>query len=184
VAAAGGGFRSTLRFEGQRLDIDQQTILAQVGWRVRPALSLELGAGAVLGGTLGGAEVTAGGAVTLGVSWLALLETARRPFVSVSLTAGASRARAADARVTALDVRAGVATGKTLADRVTIYVAARAFGGPVSWRIAGEDVVGSDVHHYALGGGVRVVLPWSLDVFVEGMAAGEQSVSAGIGVAF
>jgi hypothetical protein len=54
----------------------------------------------------------------------------------------------------------------------------------VFWRLAGEDVLGGDVHHYALGAGAILRLPARLEVFAEGMALGERSVSVGAGVAF
>jgi hypothetical protein len=92
--------------------------------------------------------------------------------------------RTAPGRVTAVDFRATVAAGKTFFDRLTLYASARLFGGPVFWAVEGDDLVGSDVHHYALGAGARVVLPGSLDLFIEGMAVGEQSVSAGVGWSF
>jgi hypothetical protein len=158
-----------------------------VSYRFRPRLSFQLGLGAVVDGSLrppGGeaVDVGIGPAVTVGASWLPVYETRLGPFLALSATAGVTTASTATARMTAVDFRAGVSVGKTFLDRLTVYLAARAFAGPVSWRIAGADVTGGDVHHYSLGGGARVALPASLDLFVEGMAAGEQSLNAGLGV--
>ena len=176
-----------MRFEGQRTEIDQRSLLGVVGYRLRPALSLQLGLGAVLDGSMqpeGGApvDVGAGPAITVGVSWLVLYEARYRPFVALSGSGGVSSASTATERVTAVDFRAGVTVGKTFFDHLTVYLAARAFAGPVFWQIDGVDVTGGDVHHYSLGGGARVTLPAQLDLFVEGMAAGEQSLNAGLGV--
>jgi hypothetical protein len=158
-------------------------VLGVLGYRLRPALSVQLALGAVVDGSMqpeGGAavDVGAGPAVTVGVTWLALYEQRLRPFVALSASGGVSTASTATTRVTAVDFRAGVAVGKTFLDRVTVYLSGRVFGGPVFW----QDATGGDVHHYALGGGARVALPAQLDLFVEVSAVGEQSLNAGLGV--
>jgi hypothetical protein len=180
AGASFGGFRSTLRLGGERVDIDERTSLATLGYRLGNRLSLDFAAGAVLDGALGAEDVAAGPAFSAGVSWLALPETSARPFVLVSVTLSISTVSAPMGQVTAGDARAGLLVGKTFWDRFTPYAAARAFGGPVYHR--GE--VGSDVHHYTVGAGARLALPASFDLYVEGMALGEQSVSAGAGVTF
>jgi hypothetical protein len=58
-------------------------------------------------------------------------------------------------------------------------VLARAFGGPVSWSIAGTDVVGSDTRHFQLGAGLSVVTSLGLTVVVDVSAVGEQGASLG-----
>src|SRR5690606_16412054 len=47
----------------------------------------------------------------------------------------------------ALDFRVALTASRTFGDVVTPYVSVRAFGGPVFWRIDGEDVAGSDPRH-------------------------------------
>jgi len=54
------------------------------------------------------------------------------------------------------------------------------FGGPVSWVVAGEDVTGSDVHHFQLGAGVSVALPSGPSAVLDLSLAGEQSASLGV----
>jgi hypothetical protein len=152
-----------------------------------PRLSLEVVAGAILGGKLtpegeASQDVGTGAAFSIGGSWLALLETERRPFIAFSLSLSGSVASTDTRNITAGDARLGVVAGKTFADRVTVYAAARIFSGPVTWRIDGEDVSGGDVHHYTVGAGLRVNLPANLDAFVEAMPLGEQSFGAGLGL--
>jgi hypothetical protein len=85
---------------------------------------------------------------------------------------------------TASDARIGIMVGKTFAERVVPFVAARAFLGPVDWKLRGVDVRGSDLHHYAVGGGTSYRIPGKLDLFAEVIALGEQSASLGVSVPF
>lgn len=168
-----------------RTDISEVTVLAAAGYQLRPGLNLGVALGAVLAGRLepsGGeaADMEPGPALSVSLSWLALPETGTRPFLFAGATLGAVTAVAGADRVTALDARATLLLGKTFAQRLVVYAAARAFAGPVFWR----DASGGDVHHYSFGAGVRVALPASLDLFVEGMPLGEQSATAGVGYAF
>jgi hypothetical protein len=57
---------------------------------------------------------------------------------------------------------------------------ARAFGGPVFWRINGAKVRGGDAHHYAIGAGITVRLPARMDLIAEVVPLGEQSAIAGV----
>jgi hypothetical protein len=93
--------------------------------------------------------------------------------------------RAETPRFNAFDVRLGGIVGKTFADTFTPYVTARVFGGPVFWRFDGEDVVGTDLYKYQLGGGVSLLLAGGrLDLFAEGIPLGERGVAAGVGTTF
>ncbi|MCP4448720.1 MAG: hypothetical protein GY811_25800 [Myxococcales bacterium] len=64
------------------------------------------------------------------------------------------------------------------------FASPRAFGGPVSWQLGREDVVGSDQYHYSVGVGGTYRVPGALDVFAEVLALGERSMSIGGSVAF
>ena len=69
--------------------------------------------------------------------------------------------------------------------RFTPYLVARAFGGPIWWRIDGELVRGTDLYKYQFGGGFSFALPSrALDVFVEGIGLGERGLAAGLGTGF
>ena len=88
-------------------------------------------------------------------------------------------------RFSAFDLRVGAIAGKTFGDVFTPYVTARAFGGPVFWHLDGASVTGTDLYKYQLGGGVSVALfRRRLDLFAEGIPAGERGVAAGIGTTF
>src|SRR6266567_1019787 len=93
VGIDGGGARTTIRFaNGPAADLQQASVVARVEWMVRPRVALFAGAGSVVAGTVGadGADHTLepGWLATAGVAWLAVSETARRPFVSASAMVG------------------------------------------------------------------------------------------------
>jgi hypothetical protein len=179
VSVAGGGFRSELSLSGQSVDVAEQSLTATLSWH-KGSFGLEGGLGAILGGTLGGYDVSPGFSVVAAGSWLALYEGEVRPFVLLSLSASVSTATTDVGRVTAVDLRGGVVVGKTFFERLTPYLVARVFGGPVSW----NGLTGGDQHHYTIGGGATLRLPGGFDVLAEGMALGERSVAIGVGLSF
>lgn len=63
-----------------------------------------------------------------------------------------------EADYSAFDLRFGARTTWRVGDRLFPFAAARVFGGPASWELDGEDVTGSDIHHYqlALGAALRL----------------------------
>jgi hypothetical protein len=128
-------------------------------------------------------DFEAGFSGSLSLSYLAIYEGERTPFLLGSLSLGMLTARAeaqgAVNRWTAGDMRLGLMLGKTLADRYVPFVVGRVFGGPVSWRIADDDVTGSDVHKYTAGAGFTMRIPNILDLFAEVLPIGEQSASLG-----
>jgi hypothetical protein len=130
---------------------------------------------------LGGAFAALSASVQLNEPW------SWAPFLLVTLEVSGSHARTAPtasdggagAGLTALDVRLGVLAGKTFADAITPYVAARVFGGPVWWR--GDS--GTDVHHYQIAAGVTVAIGRA-DVHAELAPFGERRFVAGAGARF
>lgn len=180
-----------LRFDDDsEPSITETSLVASGGYRWGDGWSVRLAAGAVLGGSLelGGStyDVEPGWLVVAGVS--RSFTFSERWFVSGSVTAGVSSASTRadapggmDASLTAGDVRLGVIAGVTLWERLSPYVLARAFAGPVMWTLGGEDITGSDQHHYQLGVGTSVSLPWwSASVVVNGSLLGERALSIGI----
>lgn len=104
---------------------------ARVGWSVT--------AGGVLDGSVDQRPVRGGATLAGALTWLAVYERGRRPFVSASASLGALVLRAvADDDTTrtlsAWDVRLGGMIGKTFAGVVVPYAAVRVFGGPVFCR--------------------------------------------------
>jgi len=81
------------------------------------------------------------------------------------------------------DARLAAMIGKSFGP-VVPFLGARAFGGPVSWRLAGQSVMGGDAHHYAVGAGLSVRLPARLELFAEAMPLGERSATAGVSVRY
>jgi hypothetical protein len=195
VGVSGGGFRTDLSLGGRDAELGEESLTVLAGWHGNPRFGIEGGVGVILDGRLASDgiehDVGAGIAVSATVSWLAVPETVRRPFVQVAGTLSASttttKIETGDAeavRLTAVDLRATVIAGKTFAGRFTPNVAGRLFGGPIFWTREGEDVTGSDRRHFSVGAGVTLRLPGRLDVFAELMPLGERSASLGAGLSF
>jgi hypothetical protein len=194
VSLSGGGFVTTLLFDEREVRLSQRTSFVSGSWQRSPAVSLNASLGVIWDGEVeaegaAAGDVGRGGALAIGATWLVVFEGERRPFVQLSGTAGVSTTSAVSddstaVRMSAGDLRGGVLVGKTFWERVTMFAAVRAFGGPVFWRLRGKSVVGTDKHHVSAGLGAIVRLPTNLDVFVELMPLGEQSLSLGAGVSF
>jgi hypothetical protein len=172
---------STLRLDSHDVDIEQYAVLATVTHARASRWSFSASLGSIVGGAL-----TTGGAtydVAPGVvgSLAATRAWDRGPwFVAGTFSAAVSRARAGDEGLTAGDGRLGVVAGRRVGP-VGPYALARAFGGPVMWRLDGADVSGGDAHHYQLGAGAsyatgRVSLVLDLAVL------GERGASLGVAV--
>jgi hypothetical protein len=167
------------------------SVVAAGGYRWGQGWSARLVAGAVLGGSL----EHDGRTHDIGTGWLVAASVARsfrfadRWFAAGSLTAGMSSTRTEEelgaamgeaVGLTAGDVQLGGMAGVTLWDRLSPYVLARVFGGPVLWTLDGEDITGTDQYHYQLGLGADVSLPWDLGALVDVSLLGERSLSIGI----
>lgn len=75
--------------------------------------------------------------------------------------------------------RLGGTAGRTFG-MLSPYLLARGFGGPVFWSLDDEDVRGSDIHHFQLGGGASLTTASGLSILVDVAALGERSVSLGM----
>lgn len=193
AGASGGAFRSTIVFDGdQNVDIEQSSVSGILGYQLSTRAGLVASAGGILGGTVNhGTEgdIGSGLVVSLSANYLALYETDTRPFLLGSVTFGHSRTSAvSDDNMrhdwNAFDMRAGLMVGKTISDQFVPFASARAFAGPVSWKLGGEDVVGTDKYHYTLGLGATFRIPGKLDLFAEVLGLGEKSASVGGSVSF
>lgn len=180
-----------LRFNGSAdYELTQDSVVGSFGRRFEKRFSLRLSAGALLGGRLSGEgyayDLAPGWLVAASGSYQLFGDPGRVPFLIGTLTFGSSGTRATQqgggesAYFSATDLRVGAMFGYTLWDRVSPYVAVRAFGGPIVWHHAGFTYTGTDRHHYTLGGGLSVSLPLGLDLRVDGSALGERSVSGGL----
>jgi hypothetical protein len=167
----------------------ETAVTATLGHFATPRFGWSVTAGAIVGGSIEGRATRGGVTIAASASWLAVYERARRPFVAVSASLGTAaiggNADDGSARTwSAWDIRGGAIAGKTFAQRVVPYVAARVFGGPVFWYRAGGGVVGSDRYHITAGLGLTVRLPGRVDVTLEGMPLGEQSATGAVTLHF
>jgi hypothetical protein len=183
---------TTLLFGGdRRADLTRHAVFAGAELPLSSRLSSTIGAGAVVAGTLernaDRFELAPGQTGFASIGWRAIdaSTSAPWPFVQINTTLSVTHTRAGGAPFTAFDLRAAAVAGRTIEDVFTPYVVGRVFGGPIFWRIEGDDVTGTDLYKYQLGGGFSLALPSRvLDVFVEGIALGERGVAAGIGSTF
>jgi hypothetical protein len=197
VGASYGAAGTSLLFNGAvRAALVRTAVSASFDYQLNATTTLSFGAGAGTGGSL----KARGNRYVIEPGWLATASYARRlvdgagslPFVILGLSFGASGAstrlpvapEAGSAPYYAFDFRGGITVGKTFFQVLSPYAAARLFGGPVLWKIAGELALGTDVNHYQLAAGLVTALPRGVDVFVEGAPLGERSVSLGGGLSF
>lgn len=185
VTGSFSGFSTQIVFAGVRVPVEQMAATATLGHFGSPRLGWSVSAGGIVAGRVEDRDVSGGGTFSGTLSWLPIYESASRPFVAMtgSLSTAFVRARGDDEMQhswLAFDLRGGVTVGKTFADRWVPYASARAFGGPVFWRRAGEDVIGGDRYHVTAGAGLIVRLPRTVDVTVEVMPLGERSAAAGV----
>jgi hypothetical protein len=188
VTGAVATMATTIVFDAD-VAIRETVVTATAGHFATPRLGWSVTAGGVVQGSVDHRDVRGGATLAGALTWLAVYERGRRPFVATSLSLGALVLRAvADdntARtLSAWDVRGGAMVGKTFAGVIVPYAAVRVFGGPVFWRLAGKGVVGGDRYHVTAGLGLVLRLPARLSVSLEGMPLGERSAAGAIGWRF
>ena len=175
MGIGGGTLDTTLRFgDGREAELELDSVAISVG-RVRPAgWSPRVTAGWISGGTIrqeGGTVHDFSGGFLIAAGLDKRLSPGRgvRPAVGTGTEADYSAA----------DLRLGVRTMWPVGTRFFPYAAARVFGGPVNWNWNGEDVQGSDAHHYQLAVGAAAAFG-RMALQLEWGALGEQSLSAGV----
>ena len=196
-AGAAGLYTSTaIDFGSFRSGETRGSVIASLAYQPTRRLTFQLAAGSTVGGHLdspGGVyDFSPGPTVAIGASYRLLQGT--RPFViltaNLSFSDAETQLSAAAAasnpmvRYDAFDLRGGVLVGTTLWRLLSPYAVVRAFGGPVYWSFQGEDVIGTDAHHYQVGAGLTLVVVHRVDLFVEGIPLGERSLAAGAAFAF
>ena len=177
---------SRLRFDGEfDADLSQYAAVASAGYRAFEQTTVQLSAGAVLGGRLSANatdhEVRPGFLLSAQVAqqWL----DPGAPFLVTSFAFGYSSARTESpqgesSRLTASDLRFSLLAGYTVSEWLSPFALTRAFAGPVAWEDGGADRSGSDRNHYALGAGI-VARASGARLTLSGSALGERSVSVG-----
>lgn len=195
VSGAWSGTHIDFSGSGRTFDtyFDKYAVTASLDRRLGDRWTLGVALGSTVTGSLDVASVTSSvspgplGAFT--ASFRPLDEGAIAPFVLLTGSAAASLSwtmppgGGSSSTLSALDLRAGIVAGKTIAHVVTPYVLARAFGGPVFWSGGGQSATGTDAYHYQLGAGVSVHVG-RVDVVAEGVPLGELELVAGVGFAF
>ena len=183
-------FTSTgLHFDsGLQVDEVRNTSLVTLDYRPLRRLTLEVGAGAFLGGSITASSaqyaMAPGFAGVVGASWRVVDADGAIPFVLLTSQISYASSSASGAGYNAFDLRVGAAVGTTLWNVLAPYVVGRAFGGPIYWRYQGASVVGTDDHHWQVGAGFSLLLGRKVDVFAEGVPLGELGVTAGAGLIF
>jgi len=143
----------------------------------------------VSAGLIGGGDLEGEGRrYRVGTGWLASVSGGHRffggdggPFGVGTLSMGFSRthveheASGEDETLAASDLRVGVELGLTLLEHLRPFALARAFGGPVQFRRSGEERLGGDRHHYALGLGVGADATAGLELRFESALLGERA---------
>lgn len=170
------------------------TVSVSGAWLIDERWTLRLQGGAIVGGSLQTDDfvihdVEPGGVAALGIEYRALIGKGLVPFVDLSMFVSASWADTVAPESTktigyfATDARLGARAGWNIMGNAFPYVAVRAFGGPVQWQMAGEDVTGTDIYHYQLALGTAGQIG-PVGFFVEWSGLGERAVSSGVSAAF
>jgi hypothetical protein len=102
---------------------------------------------------------------------------------TLSLAAASTEAGQAGpgARYRAADLSLAGSAGWPLGGWLAPYVAAKVFGGPVTWEQGGATATGTDLHHYQVALGLAAALPGRFDLLVECAPLGARSVTASLG---
>jgi hypothetical protein len=183
-------FSSTaLLFEGnQRFVQERHASLLTLEARPSRRTAVLGGVGAFLGGSLRTDteqfDFDPGVVAVLGGGWRALDLGRSGPFLLLTGQLSYAWTRNLGAAYNAFDLRVGAIAATTLWRMLTPYLLARAFGGPVYWRLRGESIAGTDAHHYQLGAGLTLLLKRRVDLFAEAVPLGERGLVAGAGLAF
>jgi hypothetical protein len=187
-----GAIDTTLVFDGAaHASLRQWSALATASRRLTPRVSLQVGAGALLGGRLvdaaGRHDLAPGATALAGVSWLVRPPRDGGPFLSLTsaLTLAAARTEAGPAGpgapFRAADFSLAGSLGWPLGGWLAPYLAAKLFAGPVRWQRGGGAVTGTDLHHYQVGLGLASALPGRFDLLMEWAPLGERAATLALG---
>jgi hypothetical protein len=164
----------------------QWSVTVSVARRMSKGLALYATAGVIAGGELSppgeSVRLESGFVASVGATGVVLDGRGRLPFVTASMTA--SHARTEDehgAPYRATDVAASLAVGKAFGGWVAPYVAAKVFGGPVSWERAGNSLEGQDAFHHGVALGVAAALPGGFDLLLEAVLVGAKGATLAVG---
>ncbi len=185
VGAGVMGASTRLLFGKQSLELEELAGTASVELRLSRRVTLSFGLGGVYAGVFklpdsGVRSDLHGPVASVGLSWLALEQRGRVPFVMLDATLAGSALLTSARPVYALDLRGGVTAGWSFFGWLTPYAVARVFGGPVYY----SSDTGTDAYHFQLGLGVSLALPKGWDVLLEAVPLGEQRAVLALGRSF
>jgi hypothetical protein len=187
-----GGVATSLDFGGgDQRRLDELSLLGTYADQ-RGRLSLQVGAGAVVGGSLNGPagnyRLQAGPEIAFSGGWTFLDGRGARPYLAASLGAAFSTLPAQNEavpgdqpRLTALDFRLSAVIGKQLFGFWLPYGGVSVFGGPVFFNPDDVGLIGTDVNHYRVTVGSSFELPAHLHLLAEAGVLGELSAVVGLG---
>ncbi len=193
------GYTSSVLFFSNNLrePTERHAVMASFEHPMPKRWTLEIGAGSLLGGTLGTATFSPG--VLLGVSLSHLVIQPRgyaSPFLLLSfglagvwaLTSDSSALTTTRADYVAFDFNAAAAAGVSLKvgrHAITPFLGGRLFGGPVFWTHDHASVLGTDAYKYSLGPGVALSFAHArLSVTVGASLLGEKNLRSGFSLSF
>ncbi len=170
------------------------TVSLSAAWIVNEKWAVRAVGGIIIDGNLqpeneSSHDFEPGGLVALGVEYRASTGLDTRPSIDLSffLSASWSETSAPTTNILtdyfAADARLGARFSWVVNNNTYPYIATRVFGGPVNWNMNGEEVTGTDIHHYQVALGVGSSLG-KIGLFAEWAALGEKALSAGISTAF
>lgn len=208
LGASFGYTRTRIQFSnGSELDAERDAAMATLEIKLGKRFVLSFGAGALAYGTLGAGsprigqdagavrrEMRPGPVIAVSLAYtLVPQEEHGKPFVLLTGTlAGLAASTAPDASgggdvgYQAMDLRVGALVGTRVplgSVSLVPYAVARAFGGPILWKIGGASVTGTDAYKHQLGGGAIVAFG-RFDAFIEAIAVGERGLVGGLGLSF
>lgn len=197
-ASVTGGYSYTdlVFFDGAEIGFSKASVLASSDFLLSSRVLLSIGAGGVFFGELAlphasDRALSPGWIGSFAATFRVVEDKGYVPYVLLTGSAGVLRAAIREeptdrpgirGTYTGVDLRFGVTVGKTFANVVSPYVAARVFGGPVIWSEGGTDALGSDLYHFQPAVGLSLVLPAHMDLFAEGQPWFERGFTVGVGL--
>lgn len=175
---------TTLKFaDDGEFKLSQFAASATVGYALPSRWSFRAAVGTIIDGEISAGQrtddISAG--ITGGVGVSKLWPLRRNYFVTGSVDLSASRVTTHQGfepgvSFIATDLRVGAVVGKTLG-RFSPFLATRVFGGPVFWTYNGNDITGTDIYKFQVGGGLSVMAGKGLSVMANVSVLGEQAAS-------
>lgn len=195
AGAAWSRLDTDISVEGERVDMLENVVAASLERTVGKGWVVGVSVGAIVQGSLelAARRFTIKPGVLLDVyaghNWLK--PNRANLFLATSLAASFGLAWTREDRpsaprqsLIATDLRVDLSFGATLFKVWSPYVAARAFGGPIFWKLDAKTQIGSDPGHHTLALGSRFDLPCGVDLSLDWGFEGARTLSASLGVRF